>query len=126
MSRLDLTPFTPLGPVATIPLSAGSADILPVAQSTPGDGWAITGNNGRYALLLQNTDVGPQTVTVTSVERNGRLGHITTYSLAADDLAILGPFDAAGFNQADGRVHIEASDAAVLAAAISLPSSLFR
>ncbi|KKK53867.1 hypothetical protein LCGC14_3090460 [marine sediment metagenome] len=67
---------------------------------------------GRY----HHTDGYPTALGEVFVER----------ALAADDLEILGPFDAAGFNQSDGRVHIEASDAAVLAAAISLPSSLFR
>jgi len=125
MARLTLTPVTPPGPFATLPLSANAADVAPVAQSTPGDGWAISGNNGRQLLLVQNTDVGAQTVTITSVARNGRTGDVTAYSLGAGELAIFGGFDRAGFNQSDGTVRIEASDATVKCAVISCPSSIF-
>ncbi len=125
MARLTLTSVTPQGPFAALPLVASSADIAPVAQSVAGDGWAISGNNGRQLLLVQNTDAGAQTVTITSVARNGRTGDITTYSLAAGEFAIFGGFDRAGFNQSDGTVQVEASDAAVKCAVISCPANIF-
>ncbi len=125
MARLDLTPYVPLGAFVATPIGANAADVPYVAQSTPGDGWAITANNGRLMLLVHNTDVGAQTVTVISVDRAGRTGNITTYSIGTLETACLGPFDRDGWNQTDGRVHIDASDANVEAAVLQLGASLF-
>ncbi len=126
MARLDLVPKTPSGPFPTLPLAADSADVVPIAQSTPGDGWAISGNGRKTMILVHNTNAAPQTITVISVARNGRTGDITTYSIGIDELAMFGPFDPVGWNQSDGRVHIDGSDALVLVAAIDLPLNLFR
>jgi len=125
MARLTLTPVTPPGPFATLPFAANAADIAPVAQSVAGDGWAISGNNGRQLLLVQNTAIAAQTVTITSVARNGRTGDVTAYSVGIGELAIFGGFDRAGFNQSDGTVRVDASDVGVKCAVISCPSSIF-
>jgi len=125
MARLTITAVTPQGPFAALPLVADSADIAFVAESTPGDGWAIPGNTGRQLLLVRNTDASAQTVTITSVPRNGRSGDVTAYSLAAGEFAIFGGFDRAGFSQSDGTVRVEASDGTVECAVISCPASIF-
>lgn len=125
MARLDLVPYVPQGAFVATPLSANAADVPYIAQSTPGDGWAIPANNGRFLLLVHNTDAGAQTLTVISVDRAGRTGNITTYSIGTLETAAFGPFDRDGWNQSDGRVHIDASDAGVEAAALQLGADIF-
>jgi hypothetical protein len=51
----------------------------------------------------------------------GRDGAITTYSLAADDVAIFGPFPTAYYRQTDDKLHINTSDDNVQLAIIKLP-----
>ena len=78
----------------------------------------------RDLLLVQNTDISPQTFTVTSVaDEHGRSKDVTAYSLAAGEIAIVGPFlDQEGWVQADGYIYVEASDAAVMFAVIQQPA----
>lgn len=124
MARLVLTPATPKGSYPTLPLTADSADISMQVPGTytDGIGWA---NTGREILVVQNTGASPYTVTITSVAYLGRTGDITTYSLAAGDIAIFGPFDPRGWNQTDGMVYAVGSNASVKFAVIALPSNLF-
>lgn len=125
MARTDLTVHVPLGPFVALPISADAADITFEAQTST-DGWAITGNDGRVIILVRNDHATTaKTVTVTSVARNGRTGDQGAYSLAAGDVAMLGPFDRAGFNQSDGRVHIEGEDTDIVVAAIQLGADVF-
>lgn len=124
MARLTLTPVVPKGSFPTLPLTADSADVaFNVAGTyTDGEGWA---NTGREVLFVWNTGASPYTVTISSVAYLGRVGDITTYSLAAGDIAVFGPFDPKGWNQADGQVYCVGSNAAVKFAVVQLPSNLF-
>ena len=125
MARLDLTKYIPLGSYPSLPISADAADVPWEAESTPGDGFAIASNARQTLLLLDNTDAGAQTVTVTSVAKDGRTGDITAYSIGIGEQALLGPFDAAGWNQSTNSVHIDVSATTVKACAVELPGSLF-
>jgi len=78
----------------------------------------VNGNDvdctGAELLVVKNTDVGAQTVTITAApDEFGRAGAITTYSVGADETAVFGPFPTAGWRQTDGKLYIDVSDAAV-------------
>jgi hypothetical protein len=125
VARLTLTPVVPKGSYPTLPITADSADVVfnVAGTYTDGEGWA---NTGREVLMVQNSGASPYTVTITSVAYLGRVGDITTYSLAAGEFAIFGPFDPKGWNQADGQVYVAGSNALVKFAVIQLPSTLFQ
>jgi hypothetical protein len=78
----------------------------------------VNGNDvdctGDELLVVHNTDVGAQTVTITAApDEFGRAGSITAYSVGADEIAIFGPFPTAGWRQTDGKLYIDVSDATV-------------
>lgn len=99
---------------------AGAQDI-PVAASDNANGLE-TPCTGKELVVVQNTDVGAQTVTIEAAEDTaGRDGEITTYSLAADDLAVFGPFPTAIYRQTDGKLYIDTSDDNVHVAIVKLP-----
>jgi len=77
--------------------------------------------SGDDLLLAWNTDgANPYTFTVSSVadERN-RTGDITTYSLAAGEIGHI-RLKKAGWRQSDGKCYIEASNAAIKFAVLTL------
>jgi len=77
---------------------------------------------GAEIVIAHNTGGSAYTVTVTSVaDSRGRTGNVSTYSLAADDYAVFGPFDTEGWIQADGKLYFEASNAAVKFGVVKLP-----
>jgi hypothetical protein len=74
---------------------------------------------GKTLLLVQNTDSGAHTVTISSVaDAYNREGDITAYSLSAGEIALFGPFKAAGWSNG-GNLDIDASDATVKFAVIT-------
>ncbi len=78
----------------------------------------------RDLLIVQNTDAGAQTFTVSSVadRKTGRIEDITAYSLAAGEIAVVGPFlDGDGWMQADGYIYVEASAATVKFGVVQQP-----
>ncbi len=77
---------------------------------------------GKELIIAWNSGASPYTVTVTSApDEKGRSGDITAYSLAAADIAVIGPLEIKGWRQTDGYVYWEASNVAVKFAVISLP-----
>lgn len=97
------------------------------AQDVPFEDSDFTNGNdcpctGKELLAVKNNDVGAQTVTIDAAQDGaGRDGTITAYSLAADDVAIFGPFPTAFYRQSDGMLHIDTSVDAVKLAIIELP-----
>jgi len=72
-------------------------------------------------LLAWNSDpTNPYTFTISSIadERN-RTGDITTYSLAAGEIGAF-RLKKAGWQQADGKCYLEASNAAIKFAVLAL------
>lgn len=78
---------------------------------------------GKEVVLARNTDsVNAETVTINSVAINGRTGDITADSIAADGMAVYGPFNVdGGWAQTDGTLHLEASSSDVEFAVLVLP-----
>jgi hypothetical protein len=102
-------------------IGAGTADFVPLAADASLKNYVVY--NEKLILIVYNP-VGGSTYTVTVdgvADELGRTGSITTYSLAAGDFVILGPFPSEVFKQADGTITFEASNNAVLFAAIVLP-----
>ncbi len=117
MARTALTPIASPGgyPQAISTLTWTAADNVN-GNSVP---WT-----GKELILAQNTDVGSQTVTVTSVaDREGRSdSHLTTASIAASAYAVVGgPFPSEGWRQTDGNIYLTASAATIKFAVIKLP-----
>lgn len=78
---------------------------------------------GQELLLAWNTGASPYTITITSIaDPYGRSDDITAESIAAGDIRMFGPFDIVGWQQSDGNLYFEATNAAVEFAVISLPA----
>jgi hypothetical protein len=118
VARQSHTPLTALG-TKTDAYSAGVADLtMTTADTVNKEDVVLTGNE---LIVAHNTNAGAQTVTVSSVvDEMGRTGDITTYSLAADDYAIFGPFGTEGWRQTGGKLHFEASHADVKLGVVKL------
>ena len=103
--------------------SAGTADFVWTAgTTTPGVGFTST---GREVVLVNNTNVGTQTVTITAVDdETNRAESITAYSLAAADFAVFGVSltNSKGWQSASKTITIEVSSADVKIAVLTLPA----
>ena len=119
MARTTLVKTVAKGNSPSLPLGAGSvtatfaaADVGNMNQFLPG---------GEDLLIAYNSGASPYTVTITSApDQMNRTGDITTYSLAAGDIAVFGPFKLMGWVQADGYVYLQASNASVKLAVIAM------
>ncbi len=73
-------------------------------------------------VMAQNTGGSGYTVTITSAPDSfGRTKDIATEAIAAGEIRIFGPFPQSGWMQTDGRVYLQASNAAVKFGIIQLP-----
>ena len=120
MARTAITPQAPLG--SYDPYAAGDADLAMNASTgaagSSGNQFVSSGND---LVIVQNTDVGAQTITFTSVDDPyGRSEDITTYELDPDQIGMFGPFQVTGWRQTDNNVYFETSDAGMLIAVIPL------
>jgi hypothetical protein len=76
---------------------------------------------GAELILVHNTDASAQTVTFTTrTDAFGRSGSIAAYSLAADEVAVFGPFPTEAWRQTDDQLYIDTSDNLVQLAALRL------
>ena len=116
-----LTVQSVLAPFAAV--GAGTADFTFAAGTiTDGDTFVCT---GREVLLVNNTNVGAQTITITSVDdEKGRSEDITAYSMAAGDFAVFGVglTTSKGWKSSAGTVRITVSSADVKVAVLRLPA----
>jgi hypothetical protein len=119
MARTTLTKTVPLGPYPSLPVSADALDaVFTAADVSNKNQFAPTGDD---VLLMWNSGASPYTVTLTSAPDNqNRTGDITTYSLAAGDIAAVKLNNIKGWVQSDGFVYLEASNAAVKFAILSV------
>lgn len=117
MARVTLTKTTIEGPFGDY--GAGEADLdLQAADITDKNQFKASGKD---IVIAQNTGAGAQTVTITSIaDPYGRTRDIAAYSLAADDIAIFGPFCTTGWMQSDGYIYLEADSADVKFAVVAL------
>lgn len=108
----SITAQTPLGPYPGAVSAGQLALTFTAADNVNGNSFALTGHE---ILIVDNTDVGAQTVTITSVaDSRGRTQDVTAYSMAAGTFAAFSfRGGTEGWKQSDGTVHITASAAAV-------------
>lgn len=125
MARTTITFTTPNIPYPVLPVTALSADVALQAMSgsSGANGNQIAfGNFNTLLVIFQNTAVGAQTVTISSIatsQINNRTGDITAYSLAATFVsAFMVP--ANGFKQADGMLYLESNSASMKCAVIGI------
>lgn len=117
MARTLLTPKKVVGPYGTY--SAGAATLAPAAADTTNNNAFVA--SGNDLILAQNSGGSAYTVTITSApDAFGRSQDIATYSLAAGEIALFGPFPQMGWMQTVGQIYLQASNAAVKFAVIQL------
>ena len=77
---------------------------------------------GREILIAHNTDSHGQTITITSqpASRTGRLGHITSAVIPADEVRVFQIFPRDGW-EVGGVVHVAVSDVDVFLAVLRAP-----
>jgi hypothetical protein len=120
MARTELTPTTPKGPYPALPPAADSLDFAWAAADVANKNQFTS--SGRDLLLVNNTGASAYTVTITSIaDALGRTGDISAYSLAAGDFAVFWVGAQAGWQQTDGKVYLEANNAAVKFAIVRIP-----
>lgn len=120
MPRTTITPITPLGPYPSLPVAANALDIAYTAADVANKNQVLF--NGPKLILARNSHATmPYTVTLTSkVDSRNRGGDITTYSLEAGDVMAFKIDNAEGWQQSDGYLYFEASNASVLFAVLNL------
>ena len=88
---------------------AGTSTAITMENGNTGDGLYFD-LTGRELVIIQNTNVGAQTWTATSVDdRYGRAENITTESIAADAIRVFGPVELEGWQQTNGQFYFTAS-----------------
>ena len=120
MARQTLTKTTVVGPYPTLQPAANSLDVtLTAADVANKEEFVMSGND---VLLVQNSDpTNPYTFTVTSVvDDHNRTGDITTYSLAAGEIAAFKFTKKKGWMQTNGKCYLEASNVAIKYAVLTL------
>lgn len=116
MARTSITPITAAGSYATAPvqITFTAADIANFNQAVM---------SGKDLLLINNTDVGAQTVTVNSVsDPYSRTGDITAFSMATGTFYMVGPLFKLGWAQSGGVLFFQGSTATVKFALIQIPN----
>lgn len=118
MPRVSLTPKTALGAYGNYSV-ANTADLaMAAADASSLNQFVASGND---LVFAHNTGGSDYTVTFTSVaDPFGRTGDITTYSIGAGEYAVFGPFKLPGWMQTDGKVYLQASNAAVKFGVVAL------
>lgn len=119
MARTTLTRTTLQGPYPSLPVSANSLDVTFAAADTANHNQFVP--SGDDVLLAWNSDpTNPYTFTLTSAaDEKNRTGDITTYSLAAGEIAAF-RVKLPGWRQSDGYVYLTASNAAIKFAVLKL------
>lgn len=119
MARTNLTKTVALGGYGNYG-TAGIADLTMVTADISNLNQFTA--NGNDLVIAHNTGASPYTVTITSSpDPFGRTKDIAAYQLDADDYAIFGPFALAGWVQTDGKIYLQANNAAVKFGVVQLP-----
>lgn len=117
MARTALTPVVAPGTLA----AAGLAAAFTAADVANGNKFASSGNE---LLIAYNSNASStaHAVTISSVaDPYGRLGDITSESIAAGAYRIYGPFKKNGWVQSDGSINVSADHAEVKFLVVTLP-----
>lgn len=121
MAATVLTPNTAVGPFPTLQPAADSLDItMTAADASNGNRFLGT---GRELVIVRNSGAGARTFTLTSVASatSKRTGDITTYSLAAGDVAVFWVGSLEGWRNTDGYVYLSGSHAEILFGVVRIP-----
>lgn len=118
--RVGVTPSALGVQTLAAPVAAGHTLTFTAADPVWGNAFTCT---GKEVLLVENTHAtDAKTVTIKGApDAWGRVADITSYSLAAGQIAYFGPFPAEAFRRSDGKVWIVGSDATVEFAVIRIP-----
>lgn len=120
MARTTIAVQAPIGSRISGQPTAGSMDYVYTAADVSNLNQAAFGTYSSLILLVNNTDVGATTITITSAaDPFGRTTDITAYALATLDFA-MNIFSSVGWKQSDGMLYFQASDAQVLFAVIGV------
>ena len=118
MARQTLTKQVPLGPYPTLPVAANALDLTETAADATNKEQFVP--SGDDLVIVHNTGASPYTVTFTSMaDDKNRTGDISAYSVGAGEIAAF-RFKKPGWMQSDGRVYMEASNAAMKYAVLQL------
>ena len=118
MARATLTKQIPLGPYPTLPLGAGAMTLTETAADATNKEQFVP--SGDDLVIAHNSGASAYTVTFTSVADGlRRTGDVSAHSIAAGAIAGF-RFKKPGWMQPDGKVYIEASNAAVKWAVLQL------
>jgi len=124
MARLALTPDESVGKFPTTPLTVNSADVTWTAAGADfvdGAGFPLT---GREVLLVNNKNIGAQTITISSVvDEKNRKDDITAYSIGIGEMAFF-HLGVKGWRQADGKLYFAVTAADVELAVLRLPPTI--
>lgn len=114
MARTTIAVTTPPASYPTLPLAANSADVTLAAADVSNGNQIAWAQSGRMVVLVQHSGAGAaHTVTITSApDAYNRTGDITSYSLAAGELAAF-VLNRAGWMQADGYLYLAGDSAEV-------------
>lgn len=111
MPRVTITKQVPVGPYPALPLGAAALTLTELAADTTNKEQFVP--SGDDLVIIRNTGASPYTVTFTSaLDDKKRSGDVTAHSIAAGATAAF-RFKKPGWMQPDGRIYIEASNAAV-------------
>lgn len=115
MARTEVTPITIPTRFSTTPVEL----VWVAADVANGNQFTLTGDE---ILLARNDAAGAQTVTVASfADAFGRIGDIDAHSIDPGEYRVLQRFPVEGWQQNDGKLYVNASDAGVFLAVIRLP-----
>jgi len=115
MARTTLTPTLAPKGYGT----AGVAVTFTAWDATNGNQFLCT---GKEVLVVQNSGVAPQTVTITSqADPYGRSGDITAESIAIGAFHVFQQFPQEGWADAGGMVHVDGSTVDIKFAVLRLP-----
>jgi hypothetical protein len=122
MARTNISTQSPLGPYpAGGSVSAAALDLAwTAADATNHNKFKFSGSD---VVLVWNTDSGSHNLALTSApDEHGRSADIASYAVGAGKISL---FDfrngAAGWKQSDGNVYLQADDATVKFAVLSIP-----
>lgn len=115
MPRTLLTKTTAPGAIA----NAGVSVTMTAADTSNLNAFTAAATD---LVVAQNTGGSTYTVTITSApDAMGRTRDIATENIAAGEIRVFGPFTQYGWMQTDGRIYLQASNAAVKFGIIQLP-----
>lgn len=119
-ARTAITPQVPKGPFPGTVNAGDLALTFTAADTVNFNQFAAAGTE---VLIVNNTDVGSQTITLTSKpDAFGRSADIATYSMATGTFAWFNFRNANnGWIQADGNIYFQASSANVKFAVLRIP-----